>query len=93
MVCSIALLQYTPASLRKYSIVNQEMQTASIREKIGFSIVASPLRFELLEFAFKVLTFKICLQGQSLLACLTIKVNNLELWHCVHAPIEHESLN
>ena len=33
-----------PASLRKYSIVNQEMQTASIREKIGFSIVALPSR-------------------------------------------------
>ena len=47
--------------------------------------------------AFKVLIFKICLQGQSLclglFGCLTIKVNNLELWHCVHAPIEHQSLN
>ena len=32
-----------PASLRKYSMVNQEIQTASINEKIGFSIVALPV--------------------------------------------------
>ena len=32
-----------PASLRKYSMVNQDIQTASINEKIGFSIVALPV--------------------------------------------------
>ena len=35
-------LSGAPASLRRYSTVNQEMQTASMRANIGFSTVLWP---------------------------------------------------
>ena len=48
-----------PASLRKYSMVNQDIQTASINEKIGFSIVALPVELTFLHSSHAYVIYKV----------------------------------
>ena len=69
-------------------MVNQEIQTASISEKIGFSIVALPAKLisDFIFSSFLLNNIFFLSLGYSILA---FEVNNFELGHGVHTPVKY----